>query len=247
MKIDIIIPSKDEIDNLKVILPKLKKLFDYNILIIDKSSDEEFNEIQNLCKNYKDIISFRQKSSGKGNALREAAGISNAEYIVFFDADGSHNPEDIKSLILPFQLNTSVDHVGGSRMLGGSDELYSDFQHYIRLFGSLVINYCINLKFDVRVTDYQNGLRAIKRDVFLKLKTNSNHTSIEQEMVSRTLSQGFNYTEMPTHEWTRRSGVSKIQLSKHSWDYIWCLIKIMFYKKEKKKIIIKSYYKNWYE
>ena len=247
MKIDIIIPSKDELDNLKIILPELKKLFNYNILIIDKSSEEDFNEIQNLCKNYKDTVLFRQKSSGKGNALREAVKLSNAEYIVFFDADGSHNPKDIEKIILPFQLNANVDHVGGSRMLGGSDELYSDIQHYVRLFGSLVINYFINLKFGVSITDYQNGLRAIKKAVFLKLRTSSNHTSIEQEMVSKTLSQGFNYTEMPTHEWKRRSGVSKIQISKHGWHYISSLIKIMFYKKEKNKIVIKNYHKNWYD
>tara|TARA_A100001035_G_scaffold280137_1_gene284207 strand:+ start:1331 stop:2083 length:753 start_codon:yes stop_codon:yes gene_type:complete len=243
----IIIPSKDELDNLYNIIPKIRKLYKNKILIIDKSSEEEFNKINEFIKNYENIVLFKQVSSGKGNALREAVKLCNEDLIIFFDADGSHNPNDIPLLLKPFSINKNIDHVGGSRMLGGSDELYSDLQHYFRLFGSLVINYFINMKFNVDITDYQNGFRAIKNNVFSKLETTSIHTSIEQEMVAKTLSKGFNYTEMPTHEWKRRSGYSKIKLSKHSIDYIISLIKILFYKKENSLIKISRFYSNWYD
>ena len=103
------------------------------------------------------------------------------------------------------------------------------------------------MKFNTNLTDYQNGFRAIKRNIFLNLGTKSKHTSIEQEMVSKTLSQGYSYTEVPTHEWSRKTGYSKINLSKHSLDYIFSLFSIMFYRKKTSRIKIKSFNKNWYD
>ena len=37
--IEIIIPSKNELENLKIILTELRKLYSYNILVIDKSDN----------------------------------------------------------------------------------------------------------------------------------------------------------------------------------------------------------------
>ena len=132
-------------------------------------------------------------------------------------------------------------------MRGGSDELFADIQHFFRLFGSLIINHTINIKFNTKLTDSQNGLRAIRRDVFKKCKTSSIHTSIEMELVSKTLSGGFNYIEVPTHEWKRAFGHSKISLVKHSWAYLYQLIKICFYKKNKQKRKFKYIEATWYK
>jgi len=81
----IIIPSKDELDNLYNIIPKIRKLYKNKILIIDKSSEEEFNKINEFIKNYENIVLFKQVSSGKGNALREAVKLCNEDLIIFFD------------------------------------------------------------------------------------------------------------------------------------------------------------------
>lgn len=243
--IEIIIPCKDELKNLKIIVPFIKKLYNYNILIIDKSKDTI--EIKNFCNIYKHVNYHYQKSNGKGNALREAANLSRAKILVFFDADCSHDPKDIKNLLNPMLKHKSIDHVGGSRMKGGSDELFSDVQHFLRLFGSLFINYIINLKFKTNLTDSQNGLRAIKKKVFIYCRTKSIHTSIEMELVSRTLANGFNYIEIPTHEWTRLYGKSKINLLAHSWSYIYQLIKICFFKIKRKKSKIKYREETWFK
>jgi glycosyltransferase involved in cell wall biosynthesis len=244
MKYQIIIPCKDEYKNLKIIIPLLTKLYNYEILIIDKSKKKQL--LKNFCKKYKKVIFINQMSSGKGNALLEAAKLSNSKIIIFFDADCSHNPKDIKKMISMFERYPYLDHVGGSRMRGGSDELFRDFDHLIRLLGSLIINIIINLKFNSKITDSQNGFRAIIRKKFLNLNLKSNHTSIETELVAKSLSRGLNYMEIPTHEWQRVYGSSKINLFLHSWSYIWVLIKIIFFKKNKKKSfrIVKNY---WHE
>jgi glycosyltransferase involved in cell wall biosynthesis len=244
MKYQIIIPCKDEYKNLKIIIPILTKLYSYQVLIVDKSKKK--NLIKKFIKKYKKVKLIDQISFGKGKALLEAAKISKSEIIIFFDADCSHNPQDIKKIIDIFKKFPFIDHVGGSRMRGGSDELFRDFDHILRLVGSLIINMAINLKFNAKITDSQNGFRAIIRKKFLNLNLKSKHTSIETELVAKSLSEGLNYAEIPTHEWQRIYGSSKINLFLHSWAYIWALIKIIFLKKPKKKSfkIIKD---NWYD
>jgi glycosyltransferase involved in cell wall biosynthesis len=238
MKYQIIIPSKDELDNLKIIIPNIVSRYDLNIMVIDKSKN--FNEVKKYCESFKNIDIHLQTSQGKGNALREAVNLSKAEILIFFDADCSHDPSDIQKFIDIFENNEQIQHIGGSRMRGGSDELFDDVQHFIRLFGSLVINLTINLKFNSRLTDSQNGFRAITKEAFLRCNTKSAHTSIETELVAKSLSEGIVYTETLTHEWSRKFGVSKINLFYHSWAYIYALIKIIFYKKPKKSSFIKT-------
>ena len=242
--VEIIIPSKNELDNLRIIIPKIRKMYNYKILVIDKSNNSKL--VKKFCEKFKKIKYLYQTKNGKGDALREAANNAKGNILVFFDADCSHDPLDIKKLLSPLFKYKNLDHVGGSRMRGGSDELFADFQHFLRLFGSLLINYVINLKFNTNLTDSQNGLRAIKKNVFNKCLTESVHTSIEMELVSKTLANGYNYIEVPTHEWDRNHGVSKINLFKHSWSYIFQLLKICFYKRQKKKK--KFFYKGelWY-
>jgi glycosyltransferase involved in cell wall biosynthesis len=248
MKINIVIPTKNELDNLKIIVPSLKKKYNYPIIIIDKSNDGSQNNLKKFCHKNKIKLYF-QKTKGKGNALKESIKFCKGDLIVFFDADCSHDPDDIEKLVKPFKLNKSVHHVGGSRMRGGSDELYADFQHFIRLFGSLVINLTINLKFGVKLTDTLNGLRAIKKNIFKKLNPESHDFAIEVELVSKTLSAGYNYVEIPTHEWQRKFGVSKIGLLTHSWQFISMLISILFLPKPRKNLNLLNIKinKKWYE
>ena len=243
--IEIIIPSKNELENLKIILTELRKLYSYNILVIDKS--DNFYNVKKYCDNFKKIRCILQKSNGKGNALREAVNVANGDIVVFFDADCSHDPKDIKKLINPLLKNKNIDHVGGSRMRGGSDELYEDINHFLRLCGSLIINYSINFKFKTKLTDSQNGLRAIRKKVFNSLNSVSSHTSIEMEIVSKTLALGYNYIKQPTHEWKRLRGNSKINLWKHSWSYIYHLFKIILMKKHKQKKKISYEYEYWFK
>jgi glycosyltransferase involved in cell wall biosynthesis len=248
MIINIVIPTKNEYNNLKLIIPLIKKTYNYPIIIIDKSDDGSKKKLIKFCKKYKIKLYF-QKSKGKGNALKEVINFCNANVIVFFDADCSHDPADIKKLIEPFKLDKNVHHVGGSRMRGGSDELYADKEHFIRLFGSIIINLTINLKFGVKLTDTLNGFRAIKKSIFKKINPKSHDFAIEVELISKTLSKGYNYVEIPTHEWRRKFGVSKIGLLTHSWQFISMLISVLFFPKSNKNLnkLNSKFNKNWYQ
>lgn len=227
-KISIIICAKNEEKNLPWVLNRINKLIaklkKTEIIIVDGHSTDRTRKITREFGFQ--IVSDHGK--GKGDAIRVGAEHAHGDVLVFIDADGSHNPNDIKKLLNPI-LYQNMDHVSGSRMLGGSQELYKNVGQVIRLWGSTIITLLVNYHFKVRLTDCQNGFRAIKKEVFLKLNLRENITTIEQEMVIKTLKKGFKLTEVPTHEYERKFGESHINILKVGPRYIYSCLKYLFF------------------
>ena len=167
----------------------------------------------------------RDHGLGKGAALRLAVTHVTTPICVFVDADGSHDPIDIPMLAAPIKAG-QAEHVTGSRLLGGSDELHGGGDEFLRLAGSAFITYLINWRYGTRLSDSQNGFRAIRTEVFRGLDLRSRHTTIEMEMIAATLAAGLRIAEVPTHERRRAAGYSKISLANPSiWlAYGWHLV-----------------------
>jgi hypothetical protein len=146
---------------------------------------------------------------------------------VFIDADGSHDPNDIPKLVGPIKADKS-DLVIGSRQTGGSDELHGTLEQFIRYIGSQLIMLAINYRWNVRLTDSQNGFRAIRRDAAVQLGLRANLTTIEQEMLMLALKKGFRVSEIPSHEYERRWGVSKVVVWKVWFAYVWSVLRNLF-------------------
>jgi dolichol-phosphate mannosyltransferase len=167
---------------------------------------------------------IQDNGKGKGDGIRVGSSAASHEVIVFLDADGSHDPADIPRLVEPI-LRGDADLVIGSRGKGGSDELHGDFDKLMRLLGSNIILIGINWRWNVGLTDSQNGFRAIRRDVILDLHLNENITTIEQEMTMKALKRGYRVSEIPTHEYARIHGKSSIVLSRVWFRYIYSFLK----------------------
>jgi glycosyltransferase involved in cell wall biosynthesis len=166
---------------------------------------------------------------GKGEAIRSVIPHIDREITVFIDADGSHDPNDIPALVQPI-LGNETDHVSGSRLIGGSSELHGGFDECFRLMGSSLITACINHRFKVRLSESQNGLRAIRTAVLRDLDLVENITTIEQEMIIKTLKKGYRMGEVPTHEHKRKAGSSKISIRKVAFRYVYSMIRYLYFK-----------------
>jgi dolichol-phosphate mannosyltransferase len=79
----------------------------------------------------------------------------------------------------------------------------------------------------VRLSDSQNGFRAVKTEVLRRLDLRSRHTTIEQEMIVKTLRLGLRLAEVPTHEYPRRAGTSHISVWRDGPGYVLSLLKLM--------------------
>ncbi len=167
---------------------------------------------------------FLDGGGGKGDGIRKAIEVASGDVLVFIDADGSHDPEEIPALVAPIRAG-EADMVVGSRWTGGSDELFGDIGKFIRSTGSAIITLAINYRWHVKLSDSQNGFRAISIRAARAIKLDEDIFTIEQEMIMKCLKQGFRVTEAPTHEYRRQAGDSQIVVWKVWYKYVWCLIR----------------------
>lgn len=213
-RITVIVPTRNEVENLGPVL-ELAAPFADELLVIDGHSLDGTRE---LAQQYGASV-ILDEGKGKGAALRLGIQAASGDILVFIDADGSHDPCDIPALVAPI-IAGGADHVSGSRMLGGSDELHATLHQFIRLLGSQIITLSVNYSQHVRLTDCQNGLRAIRRDVALALDLREDITTIEQEMVIKSVRSGYRLAEVPTHEYVRANGVSNFRVKDVWFRYV---------------------------
>ncbi|MBN2532527.1 MAG: glycosyltransferase family 2 protein [Spirochaetales bacterium] len=220
----VVIPAKDEEECIGEIIEKCKK-YTENVLVVDGNSKDRTREI---AKELGARV-VTDPGKGKGSGIRTSADhVLDTDIVVFIDADGSHDPDDIPRLVKPVQDGTA-DHVTGSRLIGGSSELHGGFDEFMRLAGSSFITFCINHHFKVQLSDSQNGFRAIRGAVLKDLGLEENITTIEQEMIIKTLKKKYIMAEVPAHEHRRKYGESHIKMSKVFFRYVYSFIKYLYF------------------
>lgn len=220
--VTLVIPARNEARNICEAIERSLPFCDELIVVDGHSTDGT----RDLAEDYGVRVVLDNKK-GKGDAIRVGAQAAQHNIVVFMDADGSHDPADIPFLTEPIKQN-QADLVIGSRGRGGSDELHGDIEKLMRMVGSDIILIGINLRWKQKLTDSQNGFRAIRRDVINSLGLKENITTIEQEMTMKCLKKGFTVSEVPTHEYSRKHGDSTIKLRKVWFRYIYSFIKHLF-------------------
>jgi dolichol-phosphate hexosyltransferase len=217
-QVSIIVPAKNEAGGIEGIVQAVKPYGD-EILVVDGRSTDGTGDI--AAKAGARVVMDGRR--GKGSALRMGIEEASGDVLVFIDADGSHDATDIPKLIQPI-LDGKADLVVASRTLGGSDEYNKTFDGFVRRAGSDFIVLAINWRWGVRLTDVENGFRAIRSDIIPRLNLQADDFDIEQEMVIKCLKRGFRIAEVPSHEYTRAWGESKLSTWK-GWMFVWGLLK----------------------
>ena len=95
MKTTLVVAALNEIDGMRVIMPRIKKEWVDEILVVDGGSTDGSYEyaVQN---GYKVV---RQKSKGLANAYFEAMEIAEGDVLIPFSPDGNSVPERIPALV----------------------------------------------------------------------------------------------------------------------------------------------------
>lgn len=219
LTVTVAIPTLNEEENIaEVILGVLSHADE--VLVVDGHSEDRTREIAEGAG----ARVVLDPALGKGAALRHALLEAGSDIVVFIDADCSHEPTDIPRLVEPIHAG-EADLVVGCRMTGGSDELHGDLFKFTRLIGSEIITMTINYRWGVRLTDVQNGFRAIRRDVGLALRLQENRFAIEEEMVMKALQRQYRVVNVSSHEYKRKHGVSRIVLQRDWFSFVWCVAK----------------------
>jgi len=131
--VSIIIPTLNEVQNIKHVFPYIPKFVDEIIVIDGNSKDGTIDEILKYRKDAKIII---DALPGKGNALRRGFEIATGDLIIMMDADGSNDPKELYKLVEPI-LN-GYDVSKASRLLPGGGS--ADFTPFRKFGNKIFVN-----------------------------------------------------------------------------------------------------------
>lgn len=223
MKTIAIIPIFNEEKTIRKIISQVKPFVEDILVVVAKKSTDKGLEVASKAG----ARILVDDGRGKGAAMRLAADTAEGEILLFIDADGSHVTADIPAVLEPIKSGYS-DMVIASRMLGGSEELYGTMSQFFRMFFSMMITLIINYRFNVRITDSQNGFRAIKKGVMKDLGLKANIFDIETEMTMKCAKKKYRISEVPSRELKREHGTSGISVLKMGPKYLWRVISNLF-------------------
>ncbi|MCP4649298.1 MAG: glycosyltransferase [PVC group bacterium] len=204
MGVSIIIPAKNEGEGITRILESIKGYANEIIVVDGHSQDGTKEKVEKFGAKF-----ILDNKKGRGDAVRVAIKAASEDIILFFDADGSHDDKDVLSVLKPLQEG-KADMVTCSRRKGGSLDIKMDFPGFIRMVGCDMLAMLINLRWKSDLSDVLYSFRAIKREVILDLNLKADKFYIEQEMIVKALKKKYKIIEIPSREFARGWGNSKL-------------------------------------
>lgn len=155
--ISVVIPAKNEGNGLKLLLPKIKDKYpDAEIIVVNDGSTDDTGEI---CRQYDISQVSHPYSMGNGAAIKSGVRAATGDIIVFMDADGQHDVNDIERMIE--KLKQGYEMVVGARTFDSHASL-------LRRYANLVYNKLASFMTGYKIEDLTSGFRVAKRDKFIK-------------------------------------------------------------------------------
>ncbi len=154
MRCSIIIPAYNEAKAISDVIQNLRQVRpEDEIIVIDDGSKDNTAA---LAQQAGARVIKHNVNTGYGSALKTGIRHASSEIVVFFDADGQHNPQDIEALV---QELTHCDMVVGARPKGyGAIRRRSG-----KWFLYRVAEYLVSRK----IPDLNSGLRAVHKETAL--------------------------------------------------------------------------------
>ena len=171
MKTFVMIPTYNEKENIEDLIGKILKLKIQNLHIVvadDNSPDKTWKIVQKISKKNGNVhLLLRKKDKGRGAAGKDGFIYClnhGADVVVEMDADMSHDPKYIPSMINELK---NADLVLGSRRVEGGKEIG---RSAIRKMITHLANLYIRMMLGLKVKDCNSGFRCFKREALKKIK-----------------------------------------------------------------------------
>ena len=201
MKTALIIPTFNEIDGVRVVMPMVDRAWCDEILVVDGGSTD--GTVEWLLENDWQVLI--QKEKGLHNAYREAHEATSSDVIITFSPDGNSQASRIPALIN--EMKKGYDMVIVSRYLNGAKSFDDDF---LTSFGNPLFTFMINRLFGGTYTDSLVIFRAYKRSVLGRLRIDARHMTYEAQISMRAAKAGLQIGEIPGDEPKRIGGIRKM-------------------------------------
>lgn len=214
-KITVVLPAKNESGALGQTVDKIKQLnIVHEIIVVNDGSTDDTAEI--AAQAGAKVVSHPY-SKGNGAAIKTGARTATGDVIIFMDADGQHNPDDIFSLL--DKIEQGYDLVVGARQKGSqasigrgiANKLYNNLATYMT---------------EHPVEDLTSGFRAVRSDKFREfLYLLPNGFSYPTTSTMAFFRAGYSVTYVPIHA-AKRIGKSHINPVKDGIRFFLIIFKI---------------------
>lgn len=219
MSICIIIPTYNEVENLPLIVERLRALplEDLSILIIDDNSPDGTGALADeLAVRTNGQVSVMHRSGKLGLGTAYISGFKqvlekNVDFIAHMDADFSHEPKKITEFVKAIE---GSDVVFGSRYTpGGSlDRDWPLWRKWLSNFGNTYARTILRIP----TKDLTGGFRLWRRETLAampwdRVRSNGYVFMVETAYLAHKL--GFRIKEVPIYFAERTRGKSKMDLS----------------------------------
>lgn len=221
MKVTLLAPTLNEVEAVKVIMPRIQKEWVSQIIIIDGGSTDGTVE---YCKKQGYDV-YRQKKPGFGNAMRGAIGIAKGCLIIEFPPDGNSLPEKIPEIVK--KLEEGYDFVIASRYRDGAKSYDDDF---LTSKGNFLFTRLTNLLFGSSYTDVLVGFRGYRKAAFRKLSVDASGLAWSIQIPIQFAKYSFRVTEIAASEPKRIGGIRKMKPFITGWEILVVMLKEFFLK-----------------
>ena len=158
----VIMPCYNEAEVIASVLPEIIRVVRENnwrfIVVDDGSTDDSYRILQSFAADDVKIL-HHKLNRGYGAAIKTGIRAAETKYVVTIDADGQHDPADLKRL-LDIALEKDADMVVGGR----SENMSSLY----RSLGKAVIKKITHWLVDFDVQDQNSGLKLYDRETALR-------------------------------------------------------------------------------
>ena len=212
----VVVPAFNEEGVIRAVIDKLSRCPYKLVVVDDRSTDNTLLQIEGTRAHVlRHVVNL-----GQGAALQTgiAYALQNgAQYIVTFDSDGQHLPEDIPRMLEPL-LKGECDVTLGTRFSKGGKAI--DIPPVKKLFLKCA-THLTRLTTGLEITDTHNGFRAFRAGAAQKLCITQNRMAHASQILSQIASRKMVYREVPTSILYTDYSVAKGQRMSNAFNIVW--------------------------
>ncbi|MFN8528628.1 MAG: glycosyltransferase family 2 protein [Anaerolineae bacterium] len=232
MKLSIVIPARNEAENIGATLNGLRTHLDqanianFEILVIDDGSrDGTGDRVRAVAAEDPRVRVVRNEGrNGFGRAITMGLNHFSGDAVVIYMADASDDPADVVKYY--DILRDKADCAFGSRFMRGS-KVY-DYPRF-KLVINRIANAVIKMMFGFRFNDTTNAFKGYRADVIEGCRPFlSPHFNLTIELPLKAIVRGYSYGVVPISWRNRTHGVSALKLKEQGSRYLYTLLTVWF-------------------